>query len=157
MRKRTITKNICAPHYERNFIFSKNYNVFYFLKDILFAFFTIPFTRVKEKSIHLKFEDGWFTQFFYKHLTQNVIFHVKSHVTKRVATVLSIINTKMTASQVTKFETWNDTSLKKLGEWVADASVSGGSYKRRLVESQCNPFFSYFKIFLFRSRKKKFL
>ena len=56
--------------------------------------------------------------FFIEYLTQNVIFHVKSHVTKHECWELLILKSQYPMlPNLTWNETWNDTSLKKLGVW----------------------------------------
>ena len=60
------------------------------------------------------------TQFFFiEYLTQNVIFHVKSHVTKHEFWGLLILKSQhLMLPNLTWNETWNHTSLKKSGESV---------------------------------------
>ena len=54
--------------------------------------------------------------FFIEYLTQNVMFHVKSHVTKHEFWGLLILKSQhIMLPNLTWNETWNDTSLKKLG------------------------------------------
>ena len=54
--------------------------------------------------------------FFIEYLTQNVIFHVKSHVTKHEFWGLLILKSQHPMlPNLTWNETWNDTSLKKSG------------------------------------------
>ena len=49
-------------------------------------------------------------------MTQNVIFHAKSHVTKHEFWGLLILKSQpLMLPNLTWNETWNDTSLKKLG------------------------------------------
>ena len=56
--------------------------------------------------------------FFIEYLIQNVIFLVKSHVTKHKFWGLLILKSQHPIlPNLTWNETWNDTSLKKLGEW----------------------------------------
>ena len=56
-------------------------------------------------------------KFFIEYLTQNVIFHVKSHVNKYKFWGLLILKSQHPMLPNLKWnETWNDTSLKKLAD-----------------------------------------
>ena len=58
--------------------------------------------------------------FLIEFLTQNVIFHVKSHVPKHEFWGLLILKSQhLMLPNLTWNETWNDTSLKKLGDRYA--------------------------------------
>ena len=57
--------------------------------------------------------------FFIEYLTKNVIFHLKSHVTKHEFWGLLILKSQHPVlPNLTWNETWNDTSLKKSGEYI---------------------------------------
>ena len=57
--------------------------------------------------------------FFIEYLTQNELFHAKSHVTKHEFWGLSILKFQhLMLSNLTWNETRNDTSLKKSGEYL---------------------------------------
>ena len=59
------------------------------------------------------------TRFFIEYLTQNVIFHVKSHVTKHKFLGWLILKSQhLMLPNLTWNETWNDASVKKLGDCV---------------------------------------
>ena len=75
-------------------------------------------------------------KFFIEYLTQNVIFHVKSHVTKHEFWGLLILKSQhLMLPNLTWNETWNDTSLKKLGDckiWIPNSSPMTGLSKYKL-------------------------
>ena len=57
--------------------------------------------------------------FFIEYLTQNIIFHVKSHITKHEFWGLLILKSQhLMLPNLTWNDTWNDTSFKKSGEFV---------------------------------------
>ena len=65
-------------------------------------------------------EGRYAPNFFIEYLTQNVIFHVKSHVTKHEFWGLLILKSQhLMLPNLTWNETWNDTSLKQSGDCEA--------------------------------------
>ena len=72
--------------------------------------------RLKKTEIH--------PIFFTEYLTQNVIFHVQSHVTKHEFWGLLILKSQHpTLPNLTWNEAWNDTFFKKSGDWVTHTAL----------------------------------